>query len=154
MAYPASTKTLRDWVKDIDRIAIALKGVAEQQKALSLAGTLNIDIIRRFFDQLVQTNIFFTQAAAVSGIGAYINSEKQGQVANAVTEFQAMQTQVVATLDWLRANVPSGVFQTVSYKLGFVFPAGNVTPSTPITFTAALTAGYRTVLDALIATVG
>ena len=154
MAYPASTKTLQTWVQDVDRQASLLKQAAQQQHALSLAGTLNTDFVRRFYDLLKQTHVFFTTAAAVDGIGAYVTAEKQGIVANPVAEFQAMQAAVAATISWLNTNVPQGSFGGNNYKLGWTFPADNTTPSAPLTFTAAQTAGYRTELSALIATIG
>lgn len=153
MAYPASTKTLQAWVQDVDRQASLVKGQAQQQHAQSAASQLNMDNVRRFFDLLVQTNVFFISAEAVPGIGAYLNEEKQGTVANPVAEFTAMRNAVVGTLDWLRTNVPQGAFGGNNYKLAFLFPAGNLTPSSPLTFTAAQTSGYRTVLDTLIASI-
>lgn len=154
MAYPASTKTLGQWLDGVDQMAVNLKSAAQLQSSLSSAGNLDMDHIRRFFDQLVQANNFFISAGAVTGIAAYVNTEKQGQVADAAAEFVAMRAQVVATLDWLRTNVPQGSFGGTDYKLAFNFPAGNVTPSSTLKFTAGQTAGYRTALAALIATIG
>lgn len=153
MAYPASTRTLQMWVADIDQKAAILKAAAQQQHALSLAGTLNMDFVRRFFDLLVQSNNFFIAAGAVSGIAAYLNTEKGGSVPNPVAEFTTMRGQVVATLDWLRANVPSATFNSIVHRLGFHFPTDNITQTTPLVFTAPQTAGYRTILTNLIATV-
>lgn len=153
MAYPASTKTLGQWLDDVDRTATNVKLAAQQQNALSLAGNLDMDAIRRFFDQLVQANNFFIAAGAVAGIAAYVNTEKQGQVADAAAEFVAMRGQVVSTLNWLRTNVPEGTFNAVTYKLAFNFPANNTSPSAVLKFTAGETAAYRTVLAALIATI-
>lgn len=158
MAYPASTKTLQQWVADVDRQATVLRSQAEAQSARSAAGTLTMDDVRRFFDLLVQSAVLFNSAAAVPGIGAYLNDEKQGGVANPVGEFNAMRAQVVGTLDWLRANVPGGAFTGAdgaqTYKLAFTFPASNTDPAVPLRYTAAQTAGYRTALAALVATVG
>lgn len=156
MAYPASTKTLQKWVQEVDEKASLLKSAAQQQHGLSAGGQLNMDMIRRFFDLLVSVNNFFIAAGAVTGIAAYVTAEKQDQVADPAAEFVAMRAAIVATLDWLRTNVPADDFgnPAVSYKLGFNFPAGNTTPSAALTFTAAQTAGYRTQLTTLIATIG
>jgi hypothetical protein len=154
MAYPASTRTLQQWVAEVDRQAGGIKAAAQQQHDRSNAGTLNMDEVRRFFDYLVQTNVLFTQASAVTGIGTYLNTEKQGTVADPVAEFTGMRNAVVATLNWLRTNVPQGAFNSQNYKLAFLFPTDNVTQSSPLVFTAAQTAGYRTVLTTLIGTVG
>jgi len=153
MAYPASTKTHAVWVEEIDRRATLLKTSAQEQHSLSLAGGLDMNFIRRFFDVLVSVNTYFGTAEAVTGLAEYLNSQKQGQVADPVAEFDAMQVQVIATLDWLRANVPQAVFGGTAYKLAFTFPVDNVTPSAPLVFTSGQTAAYRTVLTALIATI-
>jgi hypothetical protein len=154
MAYPASTKTLQQWVADVDRAAAGLKSAAQIQFDKSNAGTLNMDDVRRFFDQLVQANVLFTAAATVTGIGTYLNSEKQGTVADPVAEFTTMRNAVVGTLNWLRTNVPQGAFNSVNYKLAFLFPADNTTVSSSMPFTAANTTGYRTVLTTLMGTIG
>lgn len=154
MAYPASTKTLQMWLADVDLKAANLKAAAQQQKSLSSAGTLSMDDIRRFFDLLVQANVFITSAGNVTGFSAYVNTEKQGTVADAAAEFLTMRNQVTATLDWLRANVPQGTFGGTDYKLAFNFPTNNTSYAAALTFSSGQTAGYRTVLDALIATIG
>ena len=154
MSYPASTRTLQAWVAEVDRQASVLKSVAGQQRALSQASNLDMDSVRRFFDLLVQSNVFFGQAAAVAGIAAYLNSEKQGTVADPVAEFTTMRNAVTGTLDWLRANVPQGAFGGSDYKLAFAFPADNTTPSSALKFTAAQTSGYVTVLNTLLSTIG
>lgn len=154
MAYPASTKTLQLWLAEVDLKAANIKAAAQQQKTLSASGNLSVDDIRRFYDQLVSVNVLFTAAGSVAGIAAYVNTEKQGQVADAAAEFVAMRNQIVATMDWLRVNVPQGNFGGVDYKLAFNFPADNITSSSALKFTSGQTAGYRTVLDALIATIG
>ncbi len=154
MSYPASTKTLQKWVQEVDEKAALLKSVAQQQHSLSDAGQLNMDAVRRFFDLLVSVNVFFISAGNVTGIAAYVTSEKQNQVADPVAEFTAMRSAIVSTLDWLRTNVPGGDFGGTNYKLGFTFPAGNVNQCAPLNFTAGQTSVYRTQLTALIATIG
>lgn len=153
MAYPASTKTLAQWVADVDQKASLTLQLAQQQSSLSSAGNLDMDQVRRFYDWLVSANVFFTQAAAVSGIASYLTAQKQGQSADPVADFQAMQAQVQNTISWLQTNVPGGTFGGTTYKLGVLFPADFVTPSSPLKFTAAQTSTYRTALSALIATI-
>ena len=152
MAYPASQKTLSDWVEEVDRVATNLKSAAQQQHDRSNAGLLSMDDVVRFFNQLVQANVTFIAAEGVSGIGTYLTSEKQG--GNPVAEFTTMRNAVVGTLNWLRTNVPQGTFRSLNWKLGYSFPTDNVTPASALVFTAAETAGYRTALTTLIGTVG
>lgn len=154
MAYPASTKTLRKWVEEVDQYATVLKSNAQLQHSVSQAGNLDMEQIRQFFNLLVQVNVLFTQAQSVPGIAAYLNAEKQGTVADPVAEFVAMRNAVTVTLDWLRTNVPQGSFGGTDYKLAYLFPANNTEVSSTLKFTSGQTAGYRTVLTTLIATVG
>jgi hypothetical protein len=153
MSYPASTKTLQKWVQEIDEKAVFLKAAAQQQSSLSSANQLNMDAVRRFFDLLVSVNVYFTSAASVTGLANYLIAEKQNQTADPFGDFTTMRNAVTATLDWLRTNVPEAVFSGSTYKLGFLFPSDNVTASSSLTFTAAQTAGYRTALTSLIATI-
>ena len=153
MACPASTKTLRSWLDEIDQKAAVLKQQSQAQFDVSLAGNLDMDQVRRYFDTLVSYNVFFNSAGVVPGLASYVNAEKQGQVADAAAQFVVMQAALVAVLDWLRANVPSAVFGSGTYKLAYTFPIGNTTVSTPLKYTAAETANYRTVLTTLIATI-
>lgn len=153
MAYPASTKTLRQWLEEIDSRVAALKTVAQNQRSWAAAGTLNMDQVRQFFDYLVQTNVFFAAASSVPGLKAYINAEKQGQTTEPLDELAAVKQQVIATLDWLRDNVPQDAFGGGTYKLAYAFPADNVSYATPLTFAANQTGGYRAVLNTLLATV-
>ena len=153
MPYPASTKTLETWTQEIDRQFSLVKSSAEQQKALSQAGTLNLDFIRRFFDLLVQTNNFCISVASVPGIAEYAAAQKQGHVADPVAAFTATRNAVIGTLNWLRSNLPSGTFGGNTYALAFMLPTDNTTQISSLTFSAGQTAGYRTVLDTLIGTI-
>ena len=153
MAYPATTKTLQTWVQDVDKQASILKNATQQQFNFSAAGQLDMDLLRRYYDLLKQSHVFFTSAAAVTGIGTYLNDEKQGTVSDPVAEFVAMQAAVAHVIAWLNTNVPEDTFSGTVYKLGFVFPADNTTPSSSLVFTAAQTAGYRTELTALLGTI-
>lgn len=154
MAYPATTKTLDTWVADVDKIAANLKNIAQIQTAKSNAGQLNMDDIRRFFDQLVQAANFFDSVKTVPGVADFLKTQKQNAVADPLAEFVEMRKQVIATLDWMRANIPNDSFGGKTYTLGFEFPADNSTPSSSLTFTAPQTAGYRAALGKLISTIG
>jgi hypothetical protein len=155
--YPASTKTLQTWVALVDQKAVQVKAAAQTQSTLSSANNLTAEHVRLFTDLLIEANNLFIAASAVPGIAAYLNTEKQGTVADPVAEFTAMRSAVVATLDWLRANVPGGSFigadGNLAYKHGFHIPTNNTSPTVLLRFTAAQTAGYRTQLTALVATI-
>ena len=154
MAYPASTQNLQDWMAAIDQKAIVVKNEANNQSAASSAGTLNMDMVRRFYDLLKAVNVFYTSAASVTGLANFIITQKQNATADPLGDFTTMQNAIKGTIDWLNTNVPSGTFNSTTYKLGWVFPVDYTTPVSTLTFTALQTAGYRTVLTTLIATIG
>lgn len=154
MAYPASTQTLDAWLSKVDSVASSLKFSAQRLHTRSAAGTADMELIRRFFDELVDANNLFIAVAAVPGIVQYAKDQKEDPSLNPVTEFNAMAAEVVTTLDWIRTNAPSDNFGGSSYYLTFDLPTGNTTRSSVLTFTAAQTTALRTQLDALIATIG
>lgn len=154
MPYPASTKTLQTWVQQVDKQALVLANAAQQQHTFSAAGQLSMDLVMRFYNVLKQTHALFTAAAAVSGIAQFLKDQKEDQSLDPVAEFNAMTAQVEAAIDWLNANTPQGSFSGDDYKLAYVFPADYTTPASSLTFTAGQTATYRTVLTALMATIG
>lgn len=153
MAYPASKKNLADWLAQTDSHFSQLKNAAQIQVDQSLAGTLDMDYIRRFFDVLVQVNNFCNTVKAVPGIAAYVTAQKQSAVADLVAEFNSVQNAVVATLVWLRANLPASNVAGVPYANYLFLPTDNVTPSSALKFSAAQTASYRTALANLIDTI-
>lgn len=154
MAYPAAAKTLQKWVVEIDEKLLSLKATAQHQKQIAQAGSLSMDYVQRFFDMLVSANVFLLSAAAVTGLPAYINTEKGNATADPVADITACRNSIVATLTWLRANVPTGTFGSLTYRLAYIFPADNQTAASMLTFTASQAAGYVTALDSLIATIG
>lgn len=152
MAYPVTTVTLQKWTDDIDTKLLSLQSITTNAKTRSSAGQLNMDDIRRYFDFLVNINNFLLAAVAVSGLPAFLDTAKGGTVPDAVAAITAIQNQIIATLDWLRANVPEGAFGGSQYKLSFAFPTNNTSESVPLTFTAAQTSDFRTALDGLLGT--
>lgn len=153
MTYPLTTKTLRTRMTDLEATVTLVLTSAQQQKAFSQAGQLNMDMVRRFFDVLVKGNNDFLAAAGVSGLAAFIAAEKGVTTQQVTDAFTSIRNAIIATLDWLRATNINGTFGGQSYKLAFFFPTDNTTPTTALTFTAGQTATYVTALDSLIATI-
>lgn len=153
MAYPATTKTLGDWLTELDKVTAAVLTMAQDNRSLSASGALTVDRVLRFYDYLKLAHVLFTTVASVPGIVGYVQTEKEQPGMDVVAEFLAMRTQVESTIGWIQANLPQADFGGNSYALAVRLPADFTTPATPLTFTAAQTAPYRTVLNALIATI-
>lgn len=154
MTYPLSATTLRDRHKNLEATMTLVLTTAQQQKSFSQAGQLNMDMVRRFFDVLVKGNNDILAAAGVSGLADYIATEKGVTSASVTQAFTDIRNAIIATLNWLRTNVPTGTFGGTTYRQAFFFPTDNTTPSSALTFTAGQTAGYVTALDSLLATFG
>ena len=154
MTYPLTAKTLRDRMRDLEATMTLVQTTSQQQKGFSQAGQLNMDMVRRYFDVLVKGNNDILAASAVSGLADFIAAEK-GTTAAAITQaYTDIRNAIIATLNWLRTNVPTGTFSGTTYRQAFFFPTDNTTPSSALTFTAGQTAGYVTALDSLLATFG
>lgn len=154
MVYPLATKTLRTRMTELEATVTLVQTTAQQQKSLSQSGQLNMDMVRRFFDVLVKGNNDIIAAAAVSGLADFISTEKGVTSASVTQAFTDIRNAIIATLDWLRTNVPTGTFVGTTYRQAFFFPTDNTSYATALTFTAGQTAGYVTALNTLLATFG
>lgn len=154
MTYPLAAKTLRTRMTELEATVTLVQTTSQQQKAFSQAGTLNMDMVRRFFDVLVKGNNDILAAAAVSGLADFIATEKGVTSASVTQAFTDIRNAIIATLNWLRTNVPTGTFGGTTYRQSFFFPTDNTSFATALTFTSGQTAGYVTALDSLLATFG
>ena len=150
MAYPASTQTLHDTLGRVNRTALTTQRQVQQLRNDSAAGdTIRqryIDL-QRTLDQAIKE---WNKAASVPGIEAYARDQLQNQTLDLATEFSAMVTAATNLRDWINTNFPRDA-TTGAVLLKTVDTAGT---ETPLVFTTAQTAGFRTQADAFIATVG
>lgn len=152
MTYPLSTISLRDRHKNLEATMTLVQTAAQQQKAFSQSGQLNMDMVRRFFDVLVKGNTDIIAAAAVSGLADFIATEKGVTSASVTQAFTDIRNAIIATLNWLRTNVPTGTFGGTTYRQTVFFPTDNTSYATALTFTSGQTTTYVTALDSLLAT--
>ncbi|HYD52602.1 MAG TPA: hypothetical protein VEA99_08245 [Gemmatimonadaceae bacterium] len=149
MAFLVSTQTLSQAWEDAQNIARATKNAALAQRTASLAGPVPATSILHFERELRSYRDRLQALAALPGIAAYVTGLANTPAGYDVTaEFNAMQAQIAATINWIRTNFPR---DAGGYLLERQWAADGLTDRT---FTTAALAGYRTQLDALLAALG
>lgn len=145
MAYP--TGVLSITLENIDVRLLRLKGQLVVFRTACAAGdVLASRIIEMFLVLRVDRNALASQAAT-PGLGAYAQSQKNAPTLDIVAEFNAVLAATDSVTTWITTNFPK---DGGGYILAQSFGADTMGERT---FTPAQTAGLRTVLDALIATI-
>ena len=150
MAAMSDVLSLNEWLDQLKQTVQILKNSTQQQHSMSAAGTLDSDFIRRYYDLLKQVHVRLAAANAVTGLESFLVTQLGSVIADPSAYLNGISMAVDASIDWMNANVPSGIFGGVSYKLGHVFPADYTTPASALVFTSGQTSGYRTTLTSLL----
>lgn len=149
MAFPSATgtqaETLESAWSGARSTATKVKQNAQAIRAASLAGPVLAQQLLDYLAHLATMRERLAVCAAVPGIAAYAQGQIPGL--NAANEFSALQSAIVAVRDWMVANFPKDGL----YLLARQFDADGRT--TDRSFGTAALAGFRTQLDALIATI-
>lgn len=145
MAYPTGMLSLT--LEEIDQRLLSLKRFVQQLRAASATGNILAQDILGCYTFLKRERAFLVTRAAVSGLSAYAQAQKNQPGLDVVAEFNT----VIATLDavtgWMASNFPQdGNGFLLSHSFG---PDGLVDRQ----FTPAQTAGLRTQLDTVLAAI-
>ena len=145
MAYP--TGLLAFVLEDIDRQIASVKLTCQQVRAEAAAGNIPSSRILDLFVNLQQSKVSLAAAAGTSGIGAYAQAAKNNPALDVVAEFTAVLNTIDGVLAWITTNFPK---DGSGWLLAKSFSGNTITDRT---FAPAATAGFRTQLDSLIATI-
>lgn len=150
MAFPSSTTkdSLASVWSGVQARASQVRIHAQELRNASAAGPVSGKNVVDFATLLADAVVMLDRAAAVPGIAQYARDQIGDQVLDVVAEFTAMRAVIIATRDWIMANFPK---DGSGYLLLMSFTADG--RYTFRTLTTAQTAGLRTQLDALIATI-
>lgn len=152
MAFPSSNGSvqvsLAEAWGDARAAAANVKSRAQQASAASSAGTLTGDQALQLSTFLADSKVQLQRDAAVSGIAAYAQSQVGDPALNVAAEFSAMLTALDAVVTWVVANFPKDGTGRLLHQ---TLTAAGRPVSAP--FTAAQTAGLRTALDGLSASI-
>jgi hypothetical protein len=145
MAYPTGMLSLT--LEDIDRRAVSVKGYCQRAKDTLAAGNSPATTILDLFVRLRQDRAAFAAAANVPGIAAYAQAQKDDAQLDLAAEFVAMLTAIDGVTTWIANNFPKD-------GNGFLL-AQTLEANGPVDrqFTPAQTAGLRTQLDTILATI-
>lgn len=145
MAYP--TGLLSRVLEDVDRDMADVRAGAVRLRAELAAGNTSAARVKESYTALWGYRVRITAAAAVPGIGAYAQEQKGNPSLNVGAEFTAVMNAISGVITWMEANYPK---DGEGYLLDTQFNSGTFTTRV---FTPAQSAGLRTVLDTLIATI-
>lgn len=149
MAFLISTQTLSQAWEDAQNLARACKSATQQQRAAAVAGGVPASRLLHFERELRSVRDRLATIAALPGLAAYVTSQPDTPAGYVVsTEYTALRAQLVATIDWMRANFPK---DAGGYLLERQWAADGPSERT---FTSAQLSGYVTQLDALLAALG
>lgn len=151
MAFPASNGALSETLESTSNVALQMKGQAQQLRDRSATQNVDAGAIIETERLLRQYRAIFVKSAGVSGIGAYAQSQLGSPSLDVVAELNGIIAAIDGVTAWIRSNIPVGTAGAAGYLLIQTWPAGQEPAFR--TFTPTQTAGLRTQLDALIATV-
>ena len=129
-------------------LAGQIKYATQDLSKASAAGPVSAVTIKQFAGGLAQQRQQMAALAATTGLPAYV--QQQYPTLDLVASYTAVIGQVDATIAWMLANFPkatSGELLTEKWN-----PVNDGT-TIPDTFTVLQLATFKTVLDALVATI-
>ena len=149
MAFPSGkTKdTLSKAFNATQNVARNLKQDAIDIRDISLAGDISRKLIMEFPTKIADALDIWTAASAKTGIAQYAKDQLEDQTLTIGADFVAMVAAATSARDWIIANFPN----TGGLLLERSFDANG--RMVLATLSTAITAGLRTELDALIATI-
>lgn len=153
MTFPSSSGSrsfgLSSALNSAQAMAAGVKAQGQALSALCAAGAVAASSILTFTTMLADAKVLFNKCAAVAGLEAYA----QAQVGDLdiASEFTAMLAAIDATTAWVVANFPKD--STNTFLMVTSFASDNTGRTQQRQFTPAQTAGLKTVVDALVATI-
>lgn len=149
MAYPASTRTLQSVLDEINATALRVKANLQAVRTASAAGPIARQQILDVQRDLARALERLTTLSATPGLVAYAQAQFNSPTLDVATEFTAMLAAMTSLRDWTFANFPkdagSGAWLVYTYDTSGL--------ATPLTFTTAELAQWRTRVDAVVATI-
>ena len=152
MAFPAYNGTkqhLDEVLARVRSLAHTIKTSSQQLRDASAAGSIIARRIVNHCDSLAQINDQLNTLKAVPGIGDYAKEQFNDANIDIAAEFTAMQNALASTVSWIATNMPKETVTNRWLSVEELVDGKRVDR----TLTTAQTAGLRTQLDALIATI-
>lgn len=151
MAFPSATNnaTLGAVLAQVQAYAAGIKSSASAAVAVLAANSVNTAYVFLMLDQLSGVIGNLNTYKNVVGLNAYATANIPGYAGTLTTDIAAIITAAQACIDWIVANFPKD--GTNTYILAYILNANGT--RTMASFTSVQTAGLRTALNTLIATI-
>lgn len=152
MAFPASGGTIEALSDALNRtraLARAAKLTSVSLRDASAAGPIVARRAVQVMEELSSINDQFNVLKAVPGLGDYAKAQYADANFNIATEFTTMQNALVACVNWITTNIPKDTVSSRWILVEEIVDGKRVDR----TLTTVQTAGLRTVLDTLIASI-
>jgi hypothetical protein len=154
MAFPSSSGTVKgnlsgawDMARDI---AGHIKMRAVNLRSASVAGAITSDTMLVYIANLAEWRTSLIAISQLPGMVAYARAQINDPNVDIAAEFNAMIAGLDGVVSWVVTNFPK---DGSGFLLAKTFNADNSGRTVDRTFSAAQTAGLRTVLDTLIAAI-
>lgn len=152
MALPSSTSAvLNQALNQVLSTSSDIKVHGGNAATTLAAGPVDTNYIFLLLDRLQQTIVTLNQVKGVAGLNAYATQQLPGYAGAMVTDINATISACQNCIDWVVANFPKDG-SVPPWLLGHHLNADG--SRLPRTFLPADTAGLRTALTALVATIG
>lgn len=148
MAFPATSQALSRAYAQIKGRALDVRSQSAALRASAAAGPITGERVIGYSAFLNRARSELQSLSSTPGLAAYAREEENNPGLDIVAEYNAMVAQIDATIAWIVANLPQDVS---GYKLVLQLDAQGLLVWRQ--FDTAATAGFRTALDALIATI-
>lgn len=150
MSFPASQNTLASALAEASSIATRLKFLASSLRAASAAGVTGRTAYLNLQARLAEGITKWASLAATPGLAAYAQAQYGNPGLDIAAEFTTMRNAAITLRDWVHTNFPKDAGSGAA--LVYTYTQDGV--PTELTFTSAVTAGFRTQADAFTATIG
>jgi hypothetical protein len=151
MALP-NQAPLSEVLKEARQRWTQTRRVAESIRDRSAAGPITGATVLGLMDNLRADLYYFQTVAATPGIGVYAQSQYEGAY-DIGPDFTAFMAALTSTIDWIIAAAPKTAADGNGHEWLVVQRLDPTGARIERTFSTVETAGLRTVLDTLIATV-
>lgn len=150
MVWPTATTTRDNALERVDQTAARLKANCVRWRAILGNGDVAADFVtEEVLRGLVVSRAVFADAAAVPGIAAYVASQRSVTEQQVIDAFTDMDGAVEDAIGWIVNALPKNaggflLLRTIAADGAMAYRS----------FTPAETAGLRTILQAVEATIG
>jgi hypothetical protein len=146
MTFRASNVVPQEAYRIVKQAAVNLKTNLQGINSQLASADADYEFLRNIYRVMERAQTQLSELATTPGLGDYAQAQEGDDTYDVAAEFTTMLASITAARGWMEANVPTNV------TVGSPSTWGDGTLVTNV-FTQAQTAGLRTALSAVIATI-